>query len=417
MLVLDQKTGRLFVGGQWYMKFYFSPLKIILTDGLYNRMVQYMGLCVLMWPHNIWYFTFDWQSNTGVLQEITDANGYFSADSFINVDEKFYVVRNSKDFYMMELQFWYKQQKPMVIFTPMMQFIHTDLDLLYHWVDEVNLTVDDNDIKLFLNNGTGDGKILIYDRYYKLRYKWYVRWCELKSVKDGIFMWRGIFSYEWEIDNGNDITQIITMTYGDNSHTSNKRIEFVKLPLGYNSYTEKDKTFFTCASDSGGWFYEWLYNDLTRAEYPDNNMRININSVIPNETLQVVRSYPLGIVIKWWKWKNAWKSIANSYTEFEQYKSYQMPAASEWDATDSFWVAKFWVIKVPIGMRWEMHTFELVAMKNNRVEFWWFFVWYQYSDVDQTRLENNLTKFDLTIDSWKTRVPHKTSDEILWVTP
>ena len=42
ILALDQKTGRLFVGGQGYMKFYFSPLKIILTDGLYNRMVQYM---------------------------------------------------------------------------------------------------------------------------------------------------------------------------------------------------------------------------------------------------------------------------------------------------------------------------------------------------------------------------------------
>ena len=89
---------------------------------------------------------------------------------------------------MMELQFGYKQQKPMVIFTPMMQFIHTDLDLLYRGVDEVNLTVDDNDIKLFLNNGTGDGKVLIYDRYYKLRYKWYVAGCELKSVKDGIYM-------------------------------------------------------------------------------------------------------------------------------------------------------------------------------------------------------------------------------------
>lgn len=78
----------------------------------------------------------------------------------------------------------------------MNKFLNTDLKMLDRLTDDVNLTVNDTNTFIFMNNGTGNTKIAILDRFYSLRYKRYVTDCEITDVVDGVFFGRGIFEYE-----------------------------------------------------------------------------------------------------------------------------------------------------------------------------------------------------------------------------
>lgn len=416
---IDNKTWILWCGGMWWTKFSFDPTLNIVTNWLYTRLIEYMGYLILIGPDNIWYFTREWTTWVTKMWTITDSNGYWSQWSINTADENFFIVRKSHDFYQMGIQSSYSNSIPVWFFTYMNNFLNTDLWMLVRWVDEINLDVADNKFWVFINNGSWNTKLLIFDRYYNLRHKRYIEWCDMERMCNGVFLWRGVFANVGTTDAGNDITQIITMTWWDMGHTANKRMEFVKLPIGYNSYIESGKTWF--ASIVTDWWrsYETIYWDLGRTDYVANLMRTKITPDLDNQALQVVNKYEVGIDVNNCLWSRAWIKLFNTYNEFNQYIATGGEESISSDGNDELdvCVAKMWVIKVPLWQWWEVFTFEIIARGDNKVEFGWFFLGYQYADMDITRLENVATLWDLTTDSWYT--PEKnvnTPDELLWIT-
>lgn len=426
---MDQNTWILAIWWQWFMKFNFNPSLWIITHGLYTNIIEYMWYLVLAWPDNMWYFSYNRSTGASLIKSITNTNWYFTSWSFGSQDGNFFLIRKSKNFYQMwittsayTLPIWY--------FTFMNNFLNTDLGMLDRRSDECNLELFDDKFWIVMNDGSADSKILIHDQYYQLRYKWYITWCAITRVVEWVFLGKGIFKYDGITDNGNDITQIITMTWWDEWHTATKKIEYVKIPFGYNSYMQETSaanqtgncTFFSASADDSWRWYNSVYGQLSRTDYVDNLMKLKFWPEIDNDTTGLIKHFPIWIDINGRLWVNQDKTTSTLAEEFNQYHHFydDYPNTDESDDPSVYYVAKMWVIKVPLASRWEVFTFELVARWNNNIEFGWFFIGFQYPDIDINRYENNLTLNDewLTPDSGYSRTPINTGpDEILGVTP
>jgi hypothetical protein len=417
---LDWNTGILWNGWIWLEKFSFLSSMNVVTNWLYTRAIEYMWYLILMWPDNMGWFTRDWSTWITKMWSITDSNGYRSQWSFATCDGNFFLARKSQDFYQMWIQSSYSNAIPVWFFTYMNNFLNTDLWMLIRGIDQITLDVWDNKFRIFINNGWWNTKLLIFDRYYNLRHKRYIQWCDMERMVDGVFLWRGVFSNIWSTDSGNPITQIVTMVWGDMWHTANKKIEFVKLPIWYNSYIESHLTWFSSTVTDGWWKYETIYGDLNRTDYINNLMRTKVGPDLDNQALLEIANYPVWIEIDNCIWTRAWIEKFNTYNEFNSYIDYWIDRSisSSWDEETEFCLAKMGVIKIPLWQWWEVFTFEIVARGNNKVEFGWFFIGYQYSDIDITRLENVATLWDLTTDSGYTPEFNINNPyQILWVTP
>ena len=417
---LDWKTGILW---NWWIgrnKFSFSPAMNVVTNWLYTRIQEYMWYLILVWPDNMWYFTRDQQTGATNLGNITDSNGYWSQASFNTSDENFFFIRKSKDFYQMWLQSSYSYSIPVWYFTYMSNFLNTDLGMLIRGIDEVTLDTEDNKFHVFINNGWWNTKLLIFDRYYNLWHKRYIQWCDMTRLCDGVYLWRWVFANIGNTDNWNPITQIVTMVWWDQWHTANKKIEFVKLPIWFNSYVESHLTWFSSTVTDGWWKYETVYWDLGRTDYITNLMRSKLGPDLDNQALAEIANYQVWLEIDNCLGTRAWIEIFDTYNEFNSYIDYWLDSSisSTWDEETEFCLAKMGVIKIPLGQWWEVFTFEIVARWTNKVEFGWFFIGYQYSDIDITRLENTATLWDLTTDSGYTpEVNINNPDQLLGVTP
>lgn len=417
---LDGKTWVLWNGWVWWNKFSFASSMNVVTHWLYTRLMEYMWYLILVWPDNFWYFTRDrwtWVTNMG---NITDLNGYRSQASFNTADENFFIIRKSHDFYQMWLQSSYSYSVPVWYFTYMNNYLNTDLWMLVRGIDDIVLDIWDNKFRVFINNGTGNTKLLIFDRYYNLRHKRYITWCDVDRMCDGIYLGRWVYKNTGLTDNGNPITQIVTMTRWDQGHTANKKVEFVKLPIGYNSYIESHLTWFTSTVTDGWRWYETTYWDLNRTDYVSNLMRTKLSPDLDNQAIDEVNIYPVGMDV--WSCSGARAGIKdfNTYNEFNEYLALwtDQSISSDGNEETDMCVAKMGVIKIPLWQWGEVFTFELVARGNNKVEFGWFFLGYQYSDIDITRLENVATLWDLTTDSWYTPEENVNApDKLLWITP
>jgi hypothetical protein len=417
---LDGRTWVLWNGWMGWEKFNFTPSLNVVTNWLYTRLIEYMWYLILIGPDNMWYFTRDWTTWVTKMWAITDSNWYRSQWAINTSDENFFIVRKSHDFYQMGIQSSYSNSIPVWYFTYMNNFLNTDLWMLIRWIDEVNLDVQYNKFRVFINNGSWNTKLLIFDRYYNLRHKRYIQWCDMERMCDGIFLWRWVFSNTGTTDNGNPITQIVTMTWWDQGHTANKKIEFVKLPIGFNSYIESHLSGFTSTVIDGWRWYQTVYGDLWRTDYVANLMRTKITPDLDNQALAEIMDYPVWIEIDNCLWTRAWIQKFTTYNEFNSYINYGVDRSisSDWNEETTMCLAKMGVVKIPLGVRWEVFSFEIVARWNNKIEFGWFFIGYQYSDIDITRLENVATLWDLTTDSGYTPETNPNNpDQILGITP
>jgi hypothetical protein len=91
------------------------------------------------------------------------------------------------------------------------------------------------------------------------------------------------------------------MTRGDEGHTATKKVEYVKIPFGYNSYmTETNSavetgncSFFSASTDDSGRWYNVVYGQLSRTDYVDNLMKLKFSPTIDNQTLGIIKHFPL----------------------------------------------------------------------------------------------------------------------------
>ena len=398
-------NGTLFLWKRGYNKFFFSASDTVQTNWMFTDIQELLWQIVLIGPDRMWYFVHDFNTWASSLTDLTKVNGHFSRRSYLINDEKFFFIRKTKDLYTMEVQFAYWNSKPAVVFQYLNNFLNTDLEMLDPTVNKVTMAMVKNNINIFINDGTGNTKLLYFNRYYNLWSKRLITWCEIHTVKDGIYLGKGIFENSWDTDDGNDITQIITMTFWDKTHSATKRISFVKLPIWYNSYFEKGNSWFSSAVDNWWWHYETVYDDFGRTDYATNVMKIQLDNITPSNITTKIKEYPVEIEMRAAKWVNYERDVANTYQEFQEYLNYTKPW-SDWNEETTFSVSKFWVIKVPLSQIWEVFTFEIVARWKTKLEFGWFFIWFQYLDNDYWRYEDTLTCWELTTDSWKTFTKH-----------
>lgn len=391
----------LFLSWQGFNKFLYSWTKIVQTNWLYTDIYEYMWQLVLTWDDRLWYFAYDYNTWATQLMDLTKNNWQFSRGSIWIFDDKFFLVRKTKDLYTMQIQFWYWSTKPAVIFQYLNNFLNTDLEMLDHSYNNINISFIEWNIFLAINDWTWNTKILYYNRYYNVWSKWLVTWCEIHSVHDWVFLWKWIFKNEWTTDDWNDITQIVTMTFWDQTQSVNKLIEYIKLPIWYNSYFEKWQSYVTSYVDMWWRHYWTTYNDFGRTDYATNVMKVQLSNDTISNYLWTIKNYPIWIEISAAKWVNFEKDVVNTYTEFQEYLNYTQDW-STWDEESNFTISKFAPIKIPLSQMWEIFTFEIVAKWKADIEFWWFFIAFSYMDNDFDRLENTLTVGWLTSDSWKT---------------
>lgn len=417
---LDGKTGVLGNWGIWWLKFSFNPSMNMVTNGLYTRMQEYMGYLILLGPDNMGYFIRDRSTGITTAWSITESNWYRSQAAFNTADDNFFLIRKSHDFYQMGLQSSYSYNIPVWYFTYMNNFLNTDLGMLVRGKDDVTLDINDNKFRVFINNGTWNTKLLIFDRYYNLRHKRYIQGCDMQRMCDGIFLGRWVYKNTGTTDNGNDITQIVTMTRWDMGHTANKRLEFVKLPIWFNSYIESWLTDFSSTTTDGWWKYTTTYADLWRTGYVSDLMKTKIDPDLDNQAVQAVNIYEVWITVNNCLGTRAWIQLFDTFNEFNSYINYWATEAVDSDSEEEMnpCVAKMWVVKIALWQRGEVFSFEITARWNNKVEFGWFFIGYQYSDIDVTRLENVATLWILTPNSWYTPQHNiNNPDQLLGVTP
>lgn len=396
---LNQK-GAVFIWWQWYNKFMYTSLNIIQTNGIYNNMVEHMGWLLLLWPKWVGILLFDFESSQAQLYPLIENSWFFSKYWYWKQDMKFFYVRDTKDFYQMDIQFWYWNQKPAVDLWYRNQFLNTDLEMLDSTDDRVDISFAGNNTYMFLNDDSEHSKILYYDIYHSIRHKRYTKWVKLTWYKHWVFFWQWIYKQWGTTDAGNDITQICTMTFWDQTHSNVKKMMYMKIPLWYNSYITKNTSYRVSALSD--WFeQEIVHNKLWTTWYVSNLLKLHENQdVIKNEEF-TLRNYPIGIELRNAKGKKFEEASDTLSKEMNEYIDLEVPS-QQLEQQDTFTIAKMWSIKVMLWLDWNIFVSELIAKWSDRFEFWWFFLWFTYPDIDSTRTENIVTDWNLTWDSWFT---------------
>ena len=80
----------------------------------------------------------------------------------------------------------------------MSDYVKWDLDLLTE-DDEVSISSDEREMKIFITNGGGT-KILIYDNDYSVRHIHKTCCASLTWYKETFFLWDGLYKYCWNTD-------------------------------------------------------------------------------------------------------------------------------------------------------------------------------------------------------------------------
>jgi len=64
-----------------------------------------------------------------------------------------------------------------------------------------------------------------------------------------------------------------------------------------SAHQTTDCTFFSAATTDSGRWYNVVYGQMSRSDYVDNLMKLKLSPTIDNQTLGIIKSFPLGIDI------------------------------------------------------------------------------------------------------------------------
>jgi len=380
----------LFISWQWYDKFFFSWLNIVQTIWVYNDTVEYMSNILLIGPKKIGYLIFDFNSwNSDIYELVTDWWFYWKYSYWIN-DDLFLYVRDTNDFYNLQLEYWYWAVKPWIKMTYLSDYINTDMESLDKQINDVYVSIVWNNNMTFITDWWWNTKVLYYDRYYSTWYKRFITWCHIIWFQDWAYIWNWIYSYEWDTDNWNPITQIISSMFWDMTKWATKKMEYVKAAISYNSYLTKDDSIFK-AYIIDKWFEYTVSYELTNLQYIENIWKLRYDNNTPNTNDFVLETKPIWIQMTSSIWVNVEKQNDTLSSEFDSYNNlWNFETKISFQNTYSVW--KMWILKFPIWLPADILSFELIARWTNKIEFWWYFLWFQYFDNDFVSPENTWHK-------------------------
>lgn len=385
--VLLNSLWWIFVSWKWFDKFFYSWLNVIQTTWVYWSLKEYMSNILLMWPNKIWYLIFDFNTGNSDIYELVQDWWTYSKESFWVQDNNFLYVRNTKDFYKLELSYWYWAWKPQIKMWYLSWFLNTDLTMLQKEINDINISISWNNNYLFIWDWWNNTKILFYDRYYNTRFKWFVTWCKIKLYKHWCFIWWWIFENTWNTDEWNDITQIVTALFWDRTKNARKHLDYIKTTFWYNSYvTEWDSIFRSRIYES--WYeYDIKYSLLPVWWYMENIMKLKYDSENDIKEEFTLKNFPMWIELNSCEWVNVNKQDDTLTAEFDAYNNL-WTLETKLSFENKYNISKVWFMKFPISQPCEIISFELIARWDNKIEFWWFYVWFHYYDNDFWRIED-----------------------------
>lgn len=388
----DKKNWYVVPSIPWYNKNVFRTIQAAQTGTQYTSINVFQDFLLLLWPNDIWYITSSYNNTLAVWQnkfvELSNHNWYYNEWSWINVDDNFYLVRDSEELYWLWLQNTGVWVKP--IFTLLSTFLNTDLKKLNRstW-DRIFLDVRWNDIDIYLTQNEWNCQIMRYNAFYKVWHKWIILWwIELRKSYKWLYLGNWLYCNNWDTDNWDEIIQIINMTFWDQTECVEKNIWSIKLRIWYNSVID-DNTVLNIEQNS--WWREYpLSYPIHNTEYISAIMQAkDANRYTP------IKEYSSWVCIWTWVWIGNDKVYHSLSREINEYKNYKFTAVNpHWDDEDAqSLISKYTPIEIPLSLVAEIITVELVAYAKNSIEFGWFFFIYGYTD-------SNVTRFENTIESW-----------------
>lgn len=335
--------------------------------------LSYNGYLVMLWPHCTYYFNPVGKGGQGDIVRITDSSWYFSRGSRAEKDGKIFVARSNNDLYILEGQSNY-QWGVAWIWTYYTHWINKHIRPLNKVYDKINIDLTDNNTYVFIHDNSDIqrySKILIQDRQYNFWYTWVIDGCRIEHYKHWVFFGDFIYSYEWDLDNGNTIKQIMSMTFGDETLNAPKKFINLKLAIGVDSkITDKSLVEMTVFSwgealTERAWLYTTKY----------------INQ-INNKDSTYCWEYDIGKKIKGIKREDD----LNLQDEIQRYKTYS-PKRKILDEFNTE-LAPYASIKMPINIPGEIIQIILTADDRDVIDFWGAFIWYVGVDYDFTDIGN-----------------------------
>ena len=328
--------------------------------------IAYNNFLVLIWPHSTHYFAPEHNDNNWWIFEITDRSWYFSKWSWAVKDWKIFIARSYKDLYYLEWSSYYWSIT--WSYNYYSQYINSHLRSLHRTHDKINIDLTDNNTYVCIFDNNYDekySKILIQDRQYNFWYTWVINWCKISRVKDWIFFWDRIYSNEWLRDHWNEIIEVISATWWDETIQSTKHFVNLKVAVWENTHATKNTLIETNATVN--WLEQIERIRITPARYP---------KMISNNTKWIVHQYDTWqVILSEWK-----KDEHTLQQEIEKYKKYNPEEELRDVEAHTLWT--YSPLKFAINRDWELLKMTAIAMWEDNLEFGWFFFWYIQQDFD-----------------------------------
>lgn len=318
---------------------------------------------------------------------------YYSPNSYHNDDWEFLIIRRWKLLETLQFSayYWTVQFTPDTWF-----FVNWHIKELNNNIDMVSVdaSVNHRYISIYDNNNYWPhySKLLIYDKHYNVWYYWLITWARIVHVKDGIFLWDGIYKNEWRTwwwtdddTEWGEIIEIISAYVWEEWLQTPKHIQFVKTAIWDHSVITKDSKWDI--NTSFGWKLYERRNDITVTRYPQ--LLNSKNSTDP------IKSYENGEQI-YWHWRLLSHNLLNEIAEYRSYEKFSNTIIREmwWAIDETSVLARFASIKEPVNAPANVLQLCISARHLDNVQFWSFYVWYYLLDADYEDIEN--TNIDIS---------------------
>lgn len=399
IIFFNSKNWTLYAGLSGIQKMYFDPRNTQTFGRDFTDIDELSGYLLMTWPEKMALMQPTFIGSGGVtfaqFQYLKKNTGYFNKWSWDIEDWVLHMVTSKNNYMKLALKIFTGWFQPEIVYEQCSY--QSDLDMLVRGRNFVYLNVQDWDVKMFINNGT-HSKVLLYDSYYSVWYKWMYFSIIMRWYKANAWLGNGLFNRVWykdkdpEFDIFMDYPTLLKYVFDENPWVL-YMFNYIKFYLGYNSYITKDNTVIRMSTNIDWRYQETVYDSLWRTDYVHNIMKLyktgNVDTVFKN--------YPIGIELSGgnglWYINTDERFFDKEFIAWVQNESLTVPE-NDTNPKTVFNISKFSNIEIPMGIAWNTLAVEFITKWGDRLEIGWVSPWFQSYNQSQTRMENVLTQSD-----------------------
>ncbi len=195
------------------------------------------------------------------------------------------------------------------------------------------------------------------------------------------YFWIDVHTNDWADDAGNEIVQIISAIFWDQTVSSTKRFIELKILIWQYAKLTKGVSEIRIRYDFAWRSTVISFDDLWSAEYIDSVMK-----AVDNWT---VIDMPDGSKLLPGNWVPSWL-VTNFNNEIDSYYSYQDVMNTVLEEWYDYQLAKRWRIRFDLWSFADIVYIDFVSRWTDSFDTGWFLLWYTQADIDTDRLWNIL---------------------------